>query len=190
MTAGPALNTAGADPVADAVANGDTARRLRGVARAALRRDLDGASDARLNAEAERIVAEACTRALTKWSDYDPTRNVVNWLVGFVVRVAREFVKGERRAPAAGIELESLAADVGLPGDALVREEERAQLGTAVAQLTDAERAMLLLVYEDGLTFAEVGERLGIRTDAARTRHCRIIARLRHLLDAPEGGHP
>ena len=59
------------------------------------------------------------------------------------------------------------SADVALQAE---RNEEKARLSSALKKLTDKQRAVLLLYIEEGLSFREIGEKLGIHKDTALTR--------------------
>jgi RNA polymerase sigma-70 factor (ECF subfamily) len=68
------------------------------------------------------------------------------------------------------------------PSAAADRNEKRAWIRLALELLDTADRDVVLLRQWDGLSFAEVGERLGIREDAARMRFERAVARLARLV--------
>lgn len=108
------------------------------------------------------------------------------WLYGIAGNVVRAH---RRRAPdrlpaadATTVDWDAVDARV----DASAR---RAQLRTALASLTEAERELLLLVAWDGLTPAEAGAALGLTPVAARSRlhraRTRAQAALDQLSDAP-----
>src|SRR5881227_2023424 len=93
MAAGTTTTNTESDPVAAALADPVVGSRLRAAARAFLiPRTLD-LSPARRALEAEEIVSTARLRAWAKRGQFDPARDVVSWLVGFVVNVAREYLK-------------------------------------------------------------------------------------------------
>ena len=54
------------------------------------------------------------------------------------------------------------------------------------AQLSPEERELVELVYTERLTFAEVGDRLGLTETAARVRHYRILKHLKTLAGVGE----
>jgi DNA-directed RNA polymerase specialized sigma24 family protein len=58
-----------------------------------------------------------------------------------------------------------------------------------VADLPEEERAAFWLKEVEGLTYAEVGARLGLHPDAARRRVARAFLRLRAAL-GPSPGEP
>ena len=192
MTAGATINNAESDPVAVALANPEVIDRLNAATYTFLTSHLRRAFAIRLIAEAERVVSEARARAWAKRGEYDRDRDVVCWLVGFVINAAREFVRefdrDARTTPATAVDLENLEADACAPVDALEDAEQREQLARVRAGLTLDENELLRLVYEEGLTFPEIGVRIGIDENTARTRHHRLIHRLRRLTGASEEG--
>ncbi len=83
--------------------------------------------------------------------------------------------------------LEQRAADEpdssrGAAADALVEARRRAEAARALlARVRPTEREALLLRYEAGLSYREVGEACGVDEAAARKRVSRALARLREL---------
>jgi RNA polymerase sigma factor (sigma-70 family) len=77
------------------------------------------------------------------------------------------------------------------PGSRLVRAELRQRVLDALAQLSEADRAVLVLRHLEQRPTAQVAERLGVSTGAVRVRNVRALARLRELLaDVFEEGGP
>ncbi len=104
-------------------------------------------------------------------------------------RRARPRVAGE--GPEA---LEQIAA----PADESLAEDEKEGLLAALQHLEDEKRQVIELKHFQALTFRQVGERLGIPENTARTRYYRGLRRLKALLDveptaadsSPSGGSP
>jgi RNA polymerase sigma-70 factor (ECF subfamily) len=77
------------------------------------------------------------------------------------------------------------------PGSRVVRDELRRQVHAALAQLSDADRAVLVLRHLEQRPTAEVARLLGSTDGAVRVRVVRALARLRELLaDLFEEGGP
>ena len=68
------------------------------------------------------------------------------------------------------------------PDDALDARQQRAVLAQAAAALSDRDRELLSLHYEDGQTMREIGARLGVSESRVSQLHARAIARLRETL--------
>src|SRR4051812_49623550 len=102
-------------PVAVALKDSTVRLRLSNAARAFLGRRAAELSPTQRTAEAEAIVQEAAARAWKHRDRFDASRDVVKWLIGFIVHVAEEFAKRRRRdatsPPEDGPALEALAVD-------------------------------------------------------------------------------
>lgn len=75
-------------------------------------------------------------------------------------------------------EVRGMCEEMGLPSE----EEELRRLGAALGRLKEDRARMIELRYMDGLSFAELGQVLGIGEDAAKMRVHRILATLRTYL--------
>lgn len=118
---------------------------------------------------------------------YDARRGPVRpWLLGIAARCLADHLRDHyRRADA----LQRLGARPSFSPDEAEQVErmidaERlaAPLERGLAQLTDAERELLLLVAEEGLAVAEAGRALGIPAPAARMRLNRARRKLRPFM--------
>ncbi len=65
--------------------------------------------------------------------------------------------------------------------DAAVREEQE-QLWQAIQSLSDPHRQVILLRHQQGLSFASIGERLGVTENAARKQWVRAVTTLQSAL--------
>ena len=70
-----------------------------------------------------------------------------------------------------------------LPEATVVGGETATELGRLVADLPDAERAVLVLAYREGLSQTEIADRLGWPLGTVKTRTRRGLARLRTAVD-------
>ena len=78
-----------------------------------------------------------------------------------------------------GWDIPDPSADVALQAE---RNEEKARLSSALKKLTDKQRAVLLLYIEEGLSFREIGEKLGIYKDTVKEHYHAAIKNLRKIL--------
>jgi RNA polymerase sigma-70 factor (ECF subfamily) len=69
------------------------------------------------------------------------------------------------------------------PSEALMREEMRQRVRTALDELSEPEREVLVLRYLEQLSAREVGAVLGVSEAAAKKRALRALQRLRELLE-------
>lgn len=75
-------------------------------------------------------------------------------------------------------EVRGLTDEIGLAQD----EHQMAQLSAALGHLTEDRARLIELRYMDGLSFAELGQVLGVGEDAAKMRTHRALAQLRTYL--------
>jgi RNA polymerase sigma factor (sigma-70 family) len=109
------------------------------------------------------------------------------WLVGVVRNLARRTYRADsrrQRHEAAKPQRSTTAS----PDELAARSEALRDLAVAVHRLDPSCRDVIVLHYFDGLTMAEVAERLGAPVETARTRLKRALAQLRRSLDAEHGG--
>ena len=78
-----------------------------------------------------------------------------------------------------GWDIPDPSADVALQAE---RNEEKARLSSALQKLTDKQRAVLLLYIDEGLSFREIGEKLGIHKDTVKEHYHAAIKNLRKIL--------
>ena len=78
-----------------------------------------------------------------------------------------------------GWDIPDPSADVALQAE---RNEEKARLSSALQKLTDKQRAVLLLYIEEGKSFREIGEELGIHKDTVKEHYHAAIKNLRKIL--------
>lgn len=179
-------------PVAVALKDPAVQTRLWNAARAFLGRRSSELSPTQRTAEAEAIAQEAAARAWKRRDQFDASRDVVKWLVGFVVNVAREFAKKRARdatgPPEDGAELETLAVDPSRPIDDAVA--DKLLIEQLVAQLPQLDRQMVLMKYRDEMTCAEIGQQIGMNENAVRIRVYRAILKLKNLCGLTGEGQP
>ena len=82
----------------------------------------------------------------------------------------------------AGGEVVGSGAPVMGPAALLAETELRTSLATALAELPDVERAVLVLAYRDELSQSEIAERLGWPIGTVKTRTRRALLRMRSAL--------
>jgi RNA polymerase sigma factor (sigma-70 family) len=183
MSVGTTTPPAECDPVRAALADRDVWTRLVAAARAFL-----AGRPGAFAQDAADVAQQAVARAIQRSDTFDPARDVVCWLVGFVANVAREHVKRQGRDATRYTPpvLDDLTADLGRPAADAIADREFADALVAGLPVTD--RELIRLVYTEGLTFAEVGARVGTTEAAARVRHFRVLKHLRELAGVGEVG--
>lgn len=134
---------------------------------------------------AEDVVAEVFAAAFTARTSFDPSATSARpWLYGIAVNKLLQ----HRAAEVRWLHQPQIADPD--PADSGTRSDERLdahavvpELAAALAQLSPAERDVLVLHVFEGLTHREIAEVLGIRRGAAKVRLHRGRERLRSVLD-------
>jgi RNA polymerase sigma-70 factor, ECF subfamily len=176
----------------DRKADAELAARLFDRDERALREVIDSYGGA-VHGIARRIVAEPARAEevaqdvfLALWrrpGAYDPTRgSLQSFLLGVARNKAIDLVRREeafkraRDALAAEFDPSSEEAPAGLAF------EERAEVRTALAGLSQVQREAIVLAYFGGRTYREVAIELGIPEGTAKTRLRDGLTRLRELM--------
>jgi RNA polymerase sigma factor (sigma-70 family) len=133
-------------------------------------------------AEAEDATSEVFENALRYRASYDPRKGEpIAWLMG----IARRTVKATL---AARSQTAAEVPDLPVMGDLESETIERLMLSSAIATLGEHDRELLALRYGADLRARQIGELLGIRTNAVEVAIHRATARLRAELERQEGG--
>jgi RNA polymerase sigma factor (sigma-70 family) len=147
---------------------------------------------------AAEVLHEAVREALTRASQFDPSRSATAWVRGIAARLLLSRRRADARArrcvsaTVLGEEAWQTALQglcVG-PADPVVA--GRLDLEQALSRISAEERQALEARYHQGLNGNDLARALGVATaGAARVRVCRALQALRtHLLPAAEGVAP
>lgn len=133
------------------------------------------------DADADDLVQDALTRALTLIGTYDPSRPLLPWLIA---AVRNTFITGVTRHVSERRRMEKYAAlsDTQL----LPTQEHSAELSDvtkAIGTLPTEQAEVLHLIGVLGLTYAEAAEILGVPGGTVMSRLSRARAALRDRLD-------
>ncbi|ALG13444.1 RNA polymerase sigma factor [Kibdelosporangium phytohabitans] len=143
-------------------------------------------------ATADDLLSETFLIALRRRHSYDPARAAVRtWLYGIATNLVREHVRAELRtlslaARAAGERVIGDADHDGVVADRVDAQSAAKRLASAVAQLSPADRDVLLLISLAGLNTGEVAEALGIPVGTVRSRLHRVRKQLRTTVPGQE----
>jgi RNA polymerase sigma factor (sigma-70 family) len=81
-----------------------------------------------------------------------------------------------------GMPYDSIIADAGIDvADLIARQETAEQLRDALAELPDADFALIQALYFDGVTEARYAAKIGVTKQAVNQRKKRILARLKNF---------
>jgi RNA polymerase sigma factor (sigma-70 family) len=139
---------------------------------------------------ADDLVAETFLAAFRKRAGYDLARpDARPWLYG----IATNLVSGHRRAEQREYRLRAMAAvrqESDCHADRVAAQVTAQAMGrllaTALAELSEGDRDVLLLIAWEGLAYDEVADALGIPVGTVRSRLNRARRKVRLVLDAPE----
>ena len=141
--------------------------------------------------DAEDIVQETFVKA---WKHAKRYRSEASSFKTWVMRIARNSAIDHLRKRKAltfsqfdtpeGVNIlaETLADAAPLPEELFMKKEDSEHLSEALQKLPAGIRDILLLHYDSGLTFLEIGELLGEPQNTIKSRHYRAMGALRKLL--------
>lgn len=192
MTRDVSLPPASEHPVAVALKDSAVRLRLSNAARTLLGKYAVELSPTQRSAEAEVLVQEASTRAWEHRDRFDASRDVVKWLIGHIVNVAREFAKKRRhdstRPPEGGPRMEALAVDPSRPVDDAAG--DRLLANRLLEQLSLTDRQIVEMKHWHEMTCPEIGQRIGMQENAVRVRLFRAMQKLRQMCCVTGEGQP
>ena len=121
-------------------------------------------------------------------SEYDSAKgSALAWLLTMAHRRAIDRVRteqaGSHRESRYGAATVEPASDV--VADSAIAGDERRRVTECLGSLTDAQRQCIELAYYDGLTYAEVSQRLAANLSTIKSRMRDALRGLRNCLDAP-----
>ena len=136
-------------------------------------------------AEADDLTQLTLERALVHWRKFDPSREMVVWLLSIAHNA---FLDGRRRDARMQVTDpdELLHAQDALGGDAGTDTALRLDLLAALERLSPDQREALLLVCVEQLSYAEVAGVLRVPMGTVMSRVCRARQALRRFLETPE----
>jgi RNA polymerase sigma-70 factor (ECF subfamily) len=135
--------------------------------------------------EAEDVTSDVFERALRYRMSYDRSRGrPLPWLLGIARRCVDDALKGRGSADAEAVEQPS---GEDLEGEAV----RRIALARAVETLDNRGRELIALRYGADLSAREIGQVLGMKTNAVEVALHRTLARIRaELEETPAGARP
>jgi RNA polymerase sigma-70 factor (ECF subfamily) len=134
---------------------------------------------------AEDLAQETFVKAFRKLAAFDPSRRLSSWLFRIAHNTAVDALR-KAKLPAATLDSGEFAADP--PAPATADPVERRALGqalqSALARLRPEYRTAVVLRYEDGLSFEEIGQVLGVPEVTARSHVHRARKELVRVMTA------
>lgn len=132
--------------------------------------------------DAEDAAQQALLNVFSRASEYDPRRDALPWALGiasYEIRTARKRRQRRRETPEASVGSEARAAPGPSPEDALLSRDLDAALETALGDLSERDREMLI--------FYARGERPDVAAATFRKRVERALGRLRAVWQERHG---
>lgn len=132
--------------------------------------------------EAEETVQEALIAAHDSLGSWRGEGTVRSWVYGIARKMcARRLATRIRRERRLRL-VHDAEADSALPDDVIETRRRAERVRRALEELKPTEREAVVLRYEAGLSYREIGEACGIEETAARKRASRALAHMRTLL--------
>ncbi len=130
--------------------------------------------------QAEDLVQETLAKVYVRWRRPLSSR-IDNPAAYAQTALTRTFLSAKRRRSSTELPYASLPDSP--VGDPSAASDVRFALRDALAELSQADRVVLVLRYLEDLSVDEVAERMGISAGAVRNRSLRALARIRGRLD-------
>jgi RNA polymerase sigma-70 factor (ECF subfamily) len=134
--------------------------------------------------DAEEVVQETLIAAHSAMAKYRGDGSVKAWLYGIARRQCARHLERRKRAQRR-LELVPEDADGG-PAGLFAKKRRARAIRDALDKLKPSERDALLLRYQAGLSYREIGQACGIEEATARKRASRGLDRLRSLVTPEE----
>lgn len=134
--------------------------------------------------QADDLTQTALERALVRWQQFDPARDMLVWLLSIAHNAHLDARRRDGRLTITDPE-QLRAVQDGAGGDPGTDVGLRLDLLAALHRLGPDQREALLLVCVEQLTYAEVAEVMQVPIGTVMSRVCRARAALRQFL---EGG--
>ncbi len=142
---------------------------------------------------ADDAVQEGFVKAWRNLHAFDLKRPFRPWLYRIIHNAALDLLK--KKKPASFTEIgsedgpeieETIIDESPLPSDLLALAEATDELQGIIRALPLQQRTVLLLYYEEDMTFAEIGESLGESLNTVKSRHHRAVKTLKAVLAGKE----
>lgn len=138
---------------------------------------------------AEDASQETFIRAWKNFKKFDAARPFAPWLLAIAHNTALDLLRKKKplsfseyeRPQDTGL-AETIPDPEPLPDEVFSRKALADEVREALAQLPIRDRELLLLRYEEELSFEEIATLLGMPANTVRSIHRRALARLRSLL--------
>jgi len=142
--------------------------------------------------EVEEVLQEVAIAAANQSAKREPIERVAPWLYRVALRQMMLFRRkaGRRKRLIENAARRAPEIDSQSPGreplDWLISLERQSEVRTAMSGLSERDRQLLMLKYVDGLSYAEIAQRMGVTASSVQSRLHRARALLREKLLSAE----
>jgi len=133
-------------------------------------------------AQAENLCQETFLRITRSFHTLRDGPTVRAWVFSIASNLYRDFLKTEARAPRPGSWLDEEPATQLTPEEAAENKALSCALAAAVGGLPEKHRQVFLLKHSIGLTYAEIGAKLGISEGTVKSRMHKAVHVVRDRL--------
>jgi len=136
---------------------------------------------------AEDLAQDVFGRAFSGLDGYRAEASPRTWLLKIARNRCIDHLRAQRRDPWGGAaddgDPDTHPDDTTLPPDLILR---RADVEDALEELSEGERALVVLRFKNGLDYAELAHAFGLREGAVRMRVSRALAKMRAALEGAD----
>ncbi len=140
--------------------------------------------------DAEDITQEIFIKVWKNIKQYDQNYSVKTWLFAIARNTTIDWLRKKRdlvfsdfeTSEGENILLDTLTDPMPLSDEIMARAEDKKFLDHALSKLPLMYREVIVLRYQDGLTFNEIGNVVGKPLDTVKSQHRRALIALRKLL--------
>ena len=142
---------------------------------------------------AEDLTQEVFGKAFAGLDGFRGDASVRTWVLSIARNRCIDHLRAQKRDPWRGRDMEppdpdEQPAETPLPPDLMIR---RAEVEGALAELSEGERAIIVLRFQHGLGYSELAAAFGLKEGTVRMRVSRALRRMRSALEQPlMGGAP
>jgi RNA polymerase sigma-70 factor (ECF subfamily) len=136
---------------------------------------------------AEDLTQDVFQRAFAALAAFRGDASTRTWLLQIARNRCIDHLRARKRDP--WREPDELGEPDGHPDDAPLPHDlilRRADVEDALSELTEGERALVVLRFKNGLEYAELAEAFGLREGTVRMRLSRALAKMREILRAKD----